>query len=64
MNADGSLRWDCARRQAKVNQGLSTFYHQKTFHFLLSDMSTWVHGTNIPADGGVALNIPCELHRL
>ena len=25
--------------------------------FLLSDMTTWIRGTNIPADGGMSSNI-------
>lgn len=32
--------------------------------FLLSDMTTWVRGTNIPADGGMSSNILCNLHGL
>ena len=30
--------------------------------FLLSDLSMWIRGTNIPADGGMASNILCEMH--
>jgi len=30
--------------------------------FLLSDMTTWIRGTNIPADGGMSSNILCDLH--
>lgn len=32
--------------------------------FLLSDMTTWLRGTNIHADGGMASNILCEMHGL
>jgi NAD(P)-dependent dehydrogenase (short-subunit alcohol dehydrogenase family) len=32
--------------------------------FLLSDMTTWVRGTNIPVDGGMSSNILCEMHGL
>jgi len=32
--------------------------------FLLSDMSAWIRGTNIPADGGMSSNILCEAHGL
>jgi len=32
--------------------------------FLLSDMTTWIRGTNIPADGGMASNILCNVHGL
>ena len=32
--------------------------------FLLSDMTHWIRGTNLPADGGMASNILCEMHRL
>ena len=32
--------------------------------FLLSDMSTWIRGTNIPADGGMASHRLCNLHGL
>jgi NAD(P)-dependent dehydrogenase (short-subunit alcohol dehydrogenase family) len=32
--------------------------------FLLSDMTTWIRGTNIPVDGGMASNILCEMHGL
>ena len=32
--------------------------------FLLSDLSTWIRGTNIPADGGMSSNILCEMHGL
>ena len=32
--------------------------------FLLSDMTTWIRGTNIPADGGMSSNILCEMHGL
>ncbi|NNF71551.1 MAG: coniferyl-alcohol dehydrogenase [Rhodobacteraceae bacterium] len=32
--------------------------------FLLSDMTTWIRGTNIPTDGGMASNILCNMHGL
>lgn len=32
--------------------------------FLLSDMTTWIRGTNIPADGGMSSNILCTMHDL
>ncbi|MDA8553056.1 MAG: coniferyl-alcohol dehydrogenase [Alphaproteobacteria bacterium] len=32
--------------------------------FLLSDMTTWIRGTNIPTDGGMSSNILCEMHSL
>ncbi len=32
--------------------------------FLLSDMSGWIRGTNIPSDGGMSSNILCEMHGL
>ena len=32
--------------------------------FLLSDMTSWIRGTNIPADGGMASNILCNKHSL
>jgi NAD(P)-dependent dehydrogenase (short-subunit alcohol dehydrogenase family) len=32
--------------------------------FLLSDMTTWIRGTNIPVDGGMSSNILCEMHGL
>ena len=32
--------------------------------FLLSDLSTWIRGTNIPTDGGMSSNILCETHGL
>lgn len=32
--------------------------------FLLSDMTHWIRGTNLPADGGMASNILCEMHNL
>jgi len=32
--------------------------------FLLSDMTGWIRGTNIPADGGMSSNILCEMHGL
>ena len=32
--------------------------------FLLSDMSAWIRGTNIPTDGGMSSNILCEMHQL
>lgn len=32
--------------------------------FLLSDMTTWIRGTNIPADGGMSSNILCDMHGL
>lgn len=31
---------------------------------LLSDMTAWIRGTNIPADGGMSSNILCEMHGL
>ncbi len=31
--------------------------------FLLSDMTKWIRGTNIPADGGMSSNILCEMHQ-
>jgi len=30
--------------------------------FLLSDLSAWIRGTNIPADGGMSSNILCNIH--
>ncbi len=30
--------------------------------FLLSDMTSWIRGTNIPVDGGMSSNILCEMH--
>ncbi|NCX90496.1 MAG: SDR family oxidoreductase [Rhodobacteraceae bacterium] len=32
--------------------------------FLLSDLSSWIRGTNIPTDGGMSSNILCGLHEL
>tara|TARA_B100001057_G_scaffold348082_1_gene349418 strand:- start:221 stop:1009 length:789 start_codon:yes stop_codon:yes gene_type:complete len=32
--------------------------------FLLSDMTSWIRGTNIPADGGMSSNILCGMHGL
>ena len=32
--------------------------------FMLSDMSAWIRGTNIPTDGGMHSNILCNLHGL
>ncbi|MBX2835802.1 MAG: coniferyl-alcohol dehydrogenase [Gammaproteobacteria bacterium] len=32
--------------------------------FLLSDMTTWIRGTNIPTDGGMSSNILCNKHGL
>lgn len=32
--------------------------------FLLSDMTHWIRGTNIPTDGGMASNILCDMHGL
>lgn len=32
--------------------------------FLLSDMSTWIRGTNIPADGGMSSHLFCNIHNL
>ena len=32
--------------------------------FLLSDMATWLRGTNIACDGGMASHILCEMHGL
>jgi NAD(P)-dependent dehydrogenase (short-subunit alcohol dehydrogenase family) len=32
--------------------------------FMLSDMTTWIRGTNIPADGGMSSNILCGMHGL
>ena len=32
--------------------------------FLLSDMTHWIRGTNIPADGGMSSNILCNMHGL
>ncbi len=32
--------------------------------FLLSDMTTWIRGTNIPTDGGMSSNILCGMHGL
>ena len=32
--------------------------------FLLSDMTHWIRGTNIPADGGMSSNILCQMHQL
>jgi NAD(P)-dependent dehydrogenase (short-subunit alcohol dehydrogenase family) len=32
--------------------------------FLLSDMTPWIRGTNIPADGGMSSHILCNMHGL
>jgi len=32
--------------------------------FLLSDLSTWIRGANIPADGGMSSHILCDMHGL
>ncbi len=32
--------------------------------FLLSDMTSWIRGTNIPVDGGMSSNILCGMHGL
>ena len=32
--------------------------------FLLSDMTTWIRGTNIPSDGGMSSNILCNMQGL
>jgi NAD(P)-dependent dehydrogenase (short-subunit alcohol dehydrogenase family) len=32
--------------------------------FLLSDMTNWIRGTNIPADGGMSSHILCGMHEL
>lgn len=32
--------------------------------FLLSDMTYWIRGTNIPVDGGMSSNILCDMHEL
>jgi len=32
--------------------------------FLLSDMTQWIRGTNIPTDGGMASHILCNMHGL
>lgn len=32
--------------------------------FLLSDMSGWIRGTNLPADGGMSSHLLCETHGL
>ena len=32
--------------------------------FLLSDMTTWIRGANVPVDGGMSSNILCEMHAL
>lgn len=32
--------------------------------FMLSDMTQWIRGTNIPVDGGMSSNILCEMHQL
>ncbi|WP_419913111.1 coniferyl-alcohol dehydrogenase [Hoeflea sp.] len=31
---------------------------------MLSDLTNWIRGTNIPADGGMSSNIMCEMHSL
>ena len=32
--------------------------------FLLSDLSGWIRGTNIPVDGGMSSHLLCNLHGL
>ncbi|MEP1205835.1 MAG: coniferyl-alcohol dehydrogenase [Rhizobiaceae bacterium] len=32
--------------------------------FLLSDMTSWIRGTNIPTDGGMSSNIHCQMFQL
>lgn len=32
--------------------------------FLLSDMTHWIRGVNVPTDGGMSSNILCEMHGL
>ena len=32
--------------------------------FLLSDMTHWIRGANIPTDGGMASNLLCKAHGL
>jgi hypothetical protein len=32
--------------------------------FLLSDMSAWIRGTNIPVDGGMSSHFLCQTHNL
>ena len=32
--------------------------------FLLSDMTHWIRGSNIPTDGGMSSNLLCETHGL
>ncbi len=32
--------------------------------FLLSDVSAWIRGTNIPTDGGMFSNVQCQMHGL
>jgi NAD(P)-dependent dehydrogenase (short-subunit alcohol dehydrogenase family) len=32
--------------------------------FLLSDMTHWIRGTNIPVDGGMSSNLFCNIHQL
>lgn len=32
--------------------------------FLLSDMTSWIRGTNIPTDGGMSSNLLCRMHGL
>jgi NAD(P)-dependent dehydrogenase (short-subunit alcohol dehydrogenase family) len=32
--------------------------------FLLSDMSGWIRGTNIPVDGGMSSHLLCGMHGL
>ncbi len=32
--------------------------------FLLSDMTSWIRGTNIPVDGGMSSNLMCGMHGL
>ncbi len=32
--------------------------------FLLSDMTHWIRGTNLPVDGGMSSHLLCEIHKL
>ena len=32
--------------------------------FLLSDMTHWIRGTNIPSDGGMSSHLLCNIHQL
>lgn len=32
--------------------------------FMLSDLSSWIRGTNIPTDGGMSSNLLCNIHGL